>query len=535
MINFKWMKQISKSEYSKYVVQPTESPNSVEENILLEAKPIKSELPVYQNDINAGLSSSDSVLNSYYAQGSEEFKQPTLANKKDREEFLLNDVSGGNSDPLNLDSASSQFSDDLEFDKLFDNKKSKRDLEQADSMHYITLTSSPMVEQKMIYNKEKKYYINQLTIKQASVKDSGIYVCFGANSKGYNYRKAYLKVVPNPATTSSSTSKTDIKFEMPAVERPKLVRIKPNKFETTSTYSIPRSNGFNNQIQSITSLLIILVPVILITIFAFISICYLKHGDKSHEKKNCSLINLIKPLLCKCSRKGAKKSRKDLEEPDYYLCCCIPVTEPKYNEKSDYLLNHNNQVVGMGSNYHYTGRRQLTKSTLTTSQTSGTNTTCCGDTSLIQANCGSLGAKSDSTQGTTVAYYLTVPVNSNYTNTLIPANLAIMAANGINTNNSILSSSTISTDANNCSPPPLPASQPPTMSPIKKGDQDEENDMPGTLNRAESTASMAYYKIVDGDFNNGSRFYYQLATVPQFICAMQQQQQQQQHMQHNDQ
>ncbi|ELT93960.1 hypothetical protein CAPTEDRAFT_170033 [Capitella teleta] len=41
-------------------------------------------------------------------------------------------------------------------------------------------------------------YLNKLTIYDAVEHDSGMYICLGANSMGYNLRSAYLTVLPNP-------------------------------------------------------------------------------------------------------------------------------------------------------------------------------------------------------------------------------------------------------------------------------------------------------------------------------------------------
>jgi len=38
-------------------------------------------------------------------------------------------------------------------------------------------------------------YLNKLVIKNAKEKDSGVYICLGANAMGYNVRSAYLTVM----------------------------------------------------------------------------------------------------------------------------------------------------------------------------------------------------------------------------------------------------------------------------------------------------------------------------------------------------
>jgi hypothetical protein len=39
-------------------------------------------------------------------------------------------------------------------------------------------------------------YLNKLIIHQATERDSGMYVCLGANSNGFSFKSAYLTVVP---------------------------------------------------------------------------------------------------------------------------------------------------------------------------------------------------------------------------------------------------------------------------------------------------------------------------------------------------
>lgn len=61
-----------------------------------------------------------------------------------------------------------------------------------------------MEEQQFIVLKTRKVlsqmdgsYLNRLTIKNAQPEDSGVYICLGANSMGYNIRSAYLTVLPS--------------------------------------------------------------------------------------------------------------------------------------------------------------------------------------------------------------------------------------------------------------------------------------------------------------------------------------------------
>jgi hypothetical protein len=572
------MKQISKVEYDNYVIQqndnvemldPSGKPIDTPANTLTDSKT--------SNERELSLNDDESLIKSFYSFASST-QQPALSSQLNtnsrnqkivenagNEEFLLNDISGGE-DLLDLDNASKSESSEAEFD-LFETsvKKQKRTLSNGvdDSVHYITLSASPSFVEKLVYNKEKNVYVNTLTIKQAQVKDAGIYVCFGANSKGYNYRKAHLKVIPSPNAAPETTLPAN--FNNLDLAKLKELNEMLNQNNKQTTHKIPilintnsnsknsaTGNGGATSFTSLTSsiqsigFLIILVPVALITLFALISVCYLKRMDTS-TRTNISLCDFLASCLCGCCKKQNEdddSSSKGTYDESYTssCCCCLPKKRlikhhPIKNSFDDDLVNRLNYK-----------RRELTKSTLA-SQTSATNTTCCGNNT--NNNCGttigSLGAKSDSTQGTTVAYYLTVPVGTIHPSNLI--NGQFMTINNQNNNNminsSILSSSTMSSDSSN--PPPLPASQPPTFSPIKNEvsismainddmDANENNYMLHSnqqqqhqanacnLNRAESTASMTYYKIVEGDYNtistnnnNPNRFYYQLATVPQVL------------------
>ena len=94
-------------------------------------------------------------------------------------------------------------------------------------------------------------------IKQASVKDTGIYVCFSDNfSKGSNNRKSFLKVLPSQY---SPLAVNEFKNEL-------------NKLNLIQTSEKPINY------QSI-GILIIIVPVIVIVLFSFISIYCLKRPN----------------------------------------------------------------------------------------------------------------------------------------------------------------------------------------------------------------------------------------------------------------
>ncbi|XP_067656639.1 fibroblast growth factor receptor-like 1 [Haliotis asinina] len=67
-------------------------------------------------------------------------------------------------------------------------------------------------------------YLNKLVIHRATAADAGMYICLGANSMGYNFRSAFLSVVPGegssyaaqPDTTSSSTNNLPLIIGVPS-------------------------------------------------------------------------------------------------------------------------------------------------------------------------------------------------------------------------------------------------------------------------------------------------------------------------------
>ena len=560
------MKQISKSEYANYVEQ-----QSTENADLLDSTLPKLTSSSQETD------NSDSILNSFYSfdhssssTKSVNSQQQQQQQQLQNEEFLLKDLSAGHDLLNSLDNTDE--SEDLFETADASSSKQRRALavsSQDESVHYITLSSSPLISEQML--RERNVFVSTLTIRQVTGKDSGVYVCFGANSKGYNYRKATLAVLPPdpnsappPAQTTTSPISAVLDLDLARLKQlQQLMQLQNKKISLTTKKpaAAQDENSFSliNSLHSV-GFLIILIPVMLISSFALAAMCHLIRSDaklKKNQKSSC-FINC-------CQKSSASARTSSSSSNDSYstssssksAACfpCLPSSSPSASAPSDHSFIHSHvqyetddlTMSNKNNNKRLNfKRRELTKSTLA-SQTSGTNTTaCCSDIITTQhpTTMGSLGAKSDSTQATTVAYYLTVPVSQQQ-----------QQSNNI-VNSSILSSSTLSSAAS--LPPPLPASQPPTISPIKNSNNtdastnlvinddleaNEHNYMLtcprdlSNLNRAESTASMAYYKIVDGDFSNcntfnfnhnqhqqnaianmnmmTSRFYYQLATVPQ--------------------
>ena len=47
-----------------------------------------------------------------------------------------------------------------------------------------------------VLSRQDGSFLNKLTINHATEEDSGMYICLGANTKGYTIRSAYLTVLP---------------------------------------------------------------------------------------------------------------------------------------------------------------------------------------------------------------------------------------------------------------------------------------------------------------------------------------------------
>ncbi len=63
-------------------------------------------------------------------------------------------------------------------------------------MHFMVLRTTGEV-----LTRPDGSFLNKLTIVSATEHDSGMYVCLGANVKGYNTRSAFLTVLPGKSST----------------------------------------------------------------------------------------------------------------------------------------------------------------------------------------------------------------------------------------------------------------------------------------------------------------------------------------------
>ena len=157
--SIKWMKQISKAEYAKYVLQ---------------------------NSLEAG---HDEASSEFYQSNTPPAPifWPKLNQNRQLEApssfYSLNDLIGANNLNAQLDN--------LKGDSLLMQRRSIKPQEE-ESVHYITLGSSLTAEQRLLFSSDENVYVSRLTLKQVNTKDSGLYVCF---SNGKSFAKFDLNVV----------------------------------------------------------------------------------------------------------------------------------------------------------------------------------------------------------------------------------------------------------------------------------------------------------------------------------------------------
>lgn len=322
------MKQISKAEYKNYIIQESinnnKPVNEQMQKLFFSAKNHKNE----GDDLNSffalstlpslGISAIDSVKSkSTRSNGnSEEMYLSELLGKSpsshDADEFDLY-VPSSNDEKAEVSTALEAYLNGLGLRKSPANteqqntnadKEDESELEDDESSHYITLSSS-QVDEHLSYDPERQVYVSQLVLKNAQVKDSGIYVCLGAaasrNPSGYTYRKSHLKVIPAIRLPDSFKDR----FGGKGFNLEDDTHILPQRPHSQP----PSSTSFNFQSFG---LFIILVPVVLITMFALVSICYLRRLDsKNQPSSSCFMFD---SCLRKHRGNGGKKQNQ-------YLCC----------------------------------------------------------------------------------------------------------------------------------------------------------------------------------------------------------------------
>lgn len=276
----KWMKQITKSEYDNYVSQ-----NNLE-SAQFQSNPAAAAAANILNNNNE-------LKNFYQTNTKSPLYWPGLDTndiKIDEHSSLysLNDLIGSNQLDNHLDNIKS---DDL--------LKIQRRSVEDDSVHYITLTSSPSVEQKLKFNRHSGVYISQLKIKQATVKDSGVYVCF---LNGNTYAKANLNVLPNHFAPTKA----------------------PGAFPSKKNTFIAKETKIGS-FQSF-GLLVVLIPVLGVVLFALASICYLKSVNKQGGFSKTKKTSLF--FCCLKDKQGDKLPHKN-----YYNSGSAPVNRDFYNQQ----------------------------------------------------------------------------------------------------------------------------------------------------------------------------------------------------------
>lgn len=311
------MKQISKSEYKNYIIEETELGNK--QTMLSKSRLIST-------------GNNDDDLNNFFALST----LPSLGGVKlnsrstgSEESVYLADLMGGS-----REKSPSQRSTGEDFDFFIPSsnveKKSsfeaylnriglKKDSDyhstdnsaavDDESSHYITL-SSPQVEERLSYDPERNVYVSQLILKNAQIKDSGVYVCFGAaGNNGYSYRKSHLKVIP------SILHYKDFPFNYADLDEVKL----PEKSSGVNKQQQHQQPSLFN-FQSI-GFFIILAPVVVITLLALVSICYLRKLDSSKTKTTrTSRYQCLLGKIC-CVRRGERSRGGKDGQNAAYLCC----------------------------------------------------------------------------------------------------------------------------------------------------------------------------------------------------------------------
>lgn len=336
----KWMKKINKFEYDNYVLQ-----NNIDAVNQFNTKNIHNE----QSEIHD--------MNEMYKLNTKsplywpgQLPQENDLNKKPSSFYSLSDLIGLNGLNNKLDSIKSD-----DFGQL--NIKKRSILNSDESAHYITLTSSLSTEQKLKFNRKQGVYISQLIIKQATVKDTGVYVCF---LDGQKNGKAFLNVLPNHFEPNMDSF----------LNKPDLVLNKPKKLNDYFT---------KDNVQSI-GMLIFLIPMLLITAFAIASICYLKNVNKMRKRNSQKSLGIFEVIKKCCQGKKSQLNNRNIEKipnnKNYLTSTMINNKSPEFYKSHN--KSHNNKSC---------------------SEAGRTTNTSFSDTSLTSAN--------------TVPYYATVPLLEN--------------------------------------------------------------------------------------------------------------------------
>lgn len=344
------MKQISKAEYKNYIIQESINSNNNNNN----NKPLNEQMQKLFFSAKNHHKSEGDDLNSFFALSTlpslgigaiDSVKSKSARSNGNSEEMYLSELLGKS--PSNHDA--DEFKFDLYVPSSNDEKaevstaleaylnglglrksptsteqqntnandENESEVEDDESSHYITLSSS-QVDEHLSYDPERQVYVSQLVLKNAQVKDSGIYVCLGAagaaapassNPSGYTYRKSHLKVIPAIRLPDSLKDRFGGGDQF-NLEEDDTTRILPQRPHTQP----PSSSSSSFNFQSF-GLFIILVPVVLITMFALVSICYLRRLDsKNQTSSSSSTCFLFDSCLRKHGGNGGKKQNQ-------YLCC----------------------------------------------------------------------------------------------------------------------------------------------------------------------------------------------------------------------
>jgi hypothetical protein len=502
--NIKWMKQITRLEYAKYIVQN----NLNSDDIANLAEIVSSDQGLKQKNKDTRVLLNDDDEEFYSASTLSPLSVIETNTNNHRQTDSNLDETLFLSDLISQNLHEKSKKDDFNFELYVPNgknfnineKKAKKSLLNNnidESVHYITLSSSPLITEQLSFDKEHSYYISKLTIKQVEVKDSGIYVCFGGDAKedsSYNSRKSYLKVLPLKQHTLLNEklyrkSDTNLMSSLLQQQEQRTKNffssdyqnknnffIKNEQIETTTTIA---TSSLTDAFRS-NSFLIVLIPILLITAFAIASIFYLKRMEDrkikngfaaEQQNRRCNFYDksLFKFFYGENSKMNNEKNCQSIAN-----CKSSSINSYSYCPSSE--INPSTLIQTLDESDALSERPRNGKKSnnkkLTNSYPCATN---------------SLGSASSSTTATTVAYYAAIPLL-------------------IDNNNSSSSS---------LPPPPLPNSPPPTFSPsfsvnsklntsspnynFKNTPSSNVHFQNSNLERVISTPSLAYYKIVDCD------------------------------------
>lgn len=179
----------------------------------------------------------------------DEYKNYVLDNEPKKEEKQVKNNNNNENSFLNSFFTQSPSSDSIEFD----------------GTHYITISSS---NENTYFDPLLNVWINELIIKNVTDKDSGVYLCFGATSNGFSYKKARLNVA----------------------------------IQNQEHFQVISYLDFKRILLNSSSIFIILIPILFMSLFVCIFVYYLKRLGNNYQSKNSKNSCLNKLFLVASKR-----------------------------------------------------------------------------------------------------------------------------------------------------------------------------------------------------------------------------------------